>query len=183
MTAFKWRLAAALTASALAGVGIATAAAPQPRGESGAAAALAGAPNQPAAGAVYPMARARPAAAARGAAIPLPAGGTFNGIRWELSDGTVDAGMLDATLAYNAACQWLRAWRDGRDAATALKVLARVPDWPALRDTESGDVLAMVAAEAAAGGGELATAVLVDCDASHAREVAYATRLGLTPST
>ena len=51
-----------------------------------------------------------------------------------------------------------------------------------MRGTESGGWLARVAADVSAGGGEAATAVLADCDASHASEVAYAKRLDLTPS-
>ena len=130
-----------------------------------------------------PAQTARAVAGGIAGAIPLPPGGSFDGVRWEQAGGVFTTAGIALVLQYNAACQWLRAWRDGRDAATALKVLAQVPAWPALRATESGDVLATVAAEAAAGGGELAAAVLVDCDASHAREVTYATRLGLTPST
>ena len=84
-------------------------------------------------------------------------------------------------LQYNAACQWLRAWRDGREAAVAHAVLADVSSWPAWRGTETGAVLATVAAEAAKGGGETAATMLADCDASHEREQRYATALGLSP--
>ncbi len=134
-------------------------------------------------GAVYPVARARDVASRRGAEIPLPAGGTFHGVRWELGEGTVAESEIDGVLSYNAACQWLRAWRDGRDAATALEILAAAPDWPALRGTDSGRFVAKVAEEASAGGGETAAAMLRDCDASHVREVAYATSIGLQPSS
>ena len=89
---------------------------------------------------------------------------------------------IDLVLQYNAVCQWLRAWRDGRDAALALSVLQAAPSWPAIRGTESADWLTRVAADVSAGGGEAATAVLADCDASHASEVAYAKGLNLTPS-
>jgi hypothetical protein len=123
----------------------------------------------------------RAKAAERAATVPLPAGGTFNGIRWELA-GTVSDGDIERVLRYNAACQWLRAWRDGREGARAVRVLRDVPGWPAIRGTESAAVLARVATEARAGGGETVSSVLADCDASHAREVEYATRLGLTPS-
>ena len=85
-------------------------------------------------------------------------------------------------LQYNAVCQWLRAWRDGRDAATAARVLQEAPSWPAIRGTESAGWLTRVAADVNAGGGEAASAVLADCDASHASEVAYAKGLNLTPS-
>jgi hypothetical protein len=141
----------------------------------------------------YAAARARTAANARGAAIPLPAGGTFNGVRWEEAGGDVVAGTIDGVLAYNATCQWLRAWRQAkpvtsearpsRYAALAIRVLREVPSWTVFRGTESGAVLAQVAADVSQGGGPTAAAVLADCDAAHAREVAYATRIGLAPST
>jgi hypothetical protein len=51
-----------------------------------------------------------------------------------------------------------------------------------MRGTESAAVLARVAAEVRAGGGENARLMLADCDASHAREVEYAARMGLPPS-
>jgi hypothetical protein len=130
-----------------------------------------------------PAADARAEAALRGLGVPLPAGGTFNGVRWELAVGDIGTSELDGVLEYNAACQWLRAWRDGREAAVAVSVLATAPEWPAMRGTESGAVLAKLAAETAAGGGETATAVLRDCDAGHAREVEYARSLGLPPSS
>jgi hypothetical protein len=184
MTAFPWRVPAAILASALTGVAIAAAvgsAAPARPGEARAH-ALAGASRPQFAGAPYRGAQARAAAAARAAAVPLPPGGTFNGIQWELDGGAWSAGDLEGILEYNAACQWLRAWRDGRDAATALSVLTAAPQWPAMRGTDSGAFLTQVAADARAGGGATATEMLADCDASHAREVATATRLGLTAS-
>jgi hypothetical protein len=172
------RIALALVASALTGVAIAAAATPQ--GSTGAAAAaLTGVPATQPGGAVFRGPAMRAAATGRAAAVPLPAGGTFDGIQWERG-GEASASDIEGVLEYNAACQWLRAWRDGRNAALALDVLAEVPRWPALRDTESGEFLARVAAEAAEGGGETATAMLADCDASHEREVEYATGLGLT---
>jgi hypothetical protein len=184
MTAFGWRVPAALLASALTGVAIAAAvgsAAPARPGEVRAQ-ALAGANRPQFAGAPYRGAQARVAAGARAAAVPLPPGGTFNGIQWEVDGGDWAAGDVEGILEYNAACQWLRAWRDGRDATTALTVLSAAPDWPAMRGTESGRFLTQVAADARAGGGRTATEMLADCDASHTREVATATRLGLTPS-
>jgi hypothetical protein len=63
-----------------------------------------------------------------------------------------------------------------------VRVLQTAPRWPAMRGTESGEVLARVAADVRAGGGDTATAVLADCDASHASEMEYAGRLNLTPS-
>jgi hypothetical protein len=62
-------------------------------------------------------------------------------------------------------------------------VLEQAPEWPALRGTEPGEFVAAVAQEASAGGGETATGMLRDCDAAHAREVIYASSLGLQPST
>ena len=43
-------------------------------------------------------------------------------------------------------------------------------------------MLAQVAADVRAGGGETAATVLADCDASHEREQRYAAALGLSPS-
>jgi hypothetical protein len=115
--------------------------------------------------------------------IPVPVGGTFSGVRWEVAGGLVSRSEIAAVLQYNASCQWLRAWRDHREPATTGQVLADVPAWPAWRFAETGTVLAQVAAEVRAGGGELAAAVLADCDASHEREVAYAAARGLPPSS
>ena len=67
-------------------------------------------------------------------------------------------------------------------AAAGLAAACAVPSWSALRGTQAGAVFAAVAAQAGAGGGDDVAAVLADCDASHVREVEYATRLGLTPS-
>jgi hypothetical protein len=141
---------------------------------------LARAPS--AAGPAYPASAARLAANARGIAIPLPAGGNFNGIRWELAGKELPSATIDGVLQYNAACQWLRTWRDGRARALAARVLRSVPSWPAFRGTDAGRSLARVAADAAAGGGETAAAAVAGCDASHAREVAYAASRGLAPS-
>jgi hypothetical protein len=127
----------------------------------------------------YPPGTARAGASARAAGIPLPAGGNFNGIRWELADGEIPAATMDFVLQYNAACQWLRAWRRG--SGRALTVLRRAASWSAFR---GGEVrLATVAAEASRGGGKDATAMLADCNSTHTREAAYARQLGLTPST
>jgi hypothetical protein len=134
-------------------------------------------------GPAYSPSAARLAANVRGTTIPLPAGGNFNGIRWEQAGQRLPAAAIVGVLEYNAACQWLRTWRDGRDRPLAVRVLRTVRSWPAFRGTEAGRSLARVAAEAAAGGGRSATAALTECDASHAREVAFATGRGLTPST
>jgi hypothetical protein len=121
-------------------------------------------------------------AALRGLGIPLPAGGTFNGVRWE-QGGDVTAGQLDGVLEYNAMCQWLRAWRDGREPGLAAQVLQTVPAWPALRGTEAQATLTRLAAQVQRGHRPPSGGVLRDCDASHRREVAYAKELGLPASS
>jgi hypothetical protein len=178
-------VSAALAAAGLAAASSAGRAAVSPGRAPAAVAAARALVFAPASGAspAYPAAAARGAADIRGAEIPLPAGGTFNGVRWELAGGDVAASTIDGVLAYNAACQWLRAWRDARDGALAIRVLQEAPSWTVFRGTESGAVLAQVAADVSEGGGPTAAGVLADCDAAHAREVAYATRLGLEPST
>jgi hypothetical protein len=132
--------------------------------------------------AAIPAATARVIADGVGRDIPLPAGGTFAGVRWEEAGGVFTRAEIAAVLQYNAACQWLRAWRDGREKQASAQVLADVPAWPAWRFAETAGVLAQVAADVRAGGGEAEAAVVADCDASHDREVAYATARGLTPS-
>jgi hypothetical protein len=136
--------------------------------------------GRPAREPVYAADAARAVAAERATEVPLPAGGTFDGIRWEVAGGVLARSDIDGVLHYNAACQWLRAWRDGREPGRASSVLRAVPRWPAL--AESAGVLSQVVAEVKRGGGETATAMLAECDASHAREVEYAARMGLTPS-
>jgi len=162
-----------VSAAALAAAGIGVAAARQPPAPAD--------PSRPVLDALGPQAyapgTAREGAAVRGTGIPLPAGGNFNGIRWELVDGDIPAVQVDLILQYNAACQWLRAWRRG--SASALGVLRRAASWTALR----GSSIADVAAEASRGRGKGLTMMLAECDAGHTREVAYARRLGLTPST
>jgi len=129
-------------------------------------------------GSAEPVAPTRAVADALGRDIPLPAGGNFSGVRWEQA-GELSRAQITAVLHYNAACQWLRAWRDGRAPVTALAGLA---SWPAWRGTETAKVLAEVEHQARTGGGPLLEGVLRDCDASHAREVEYARSLGLKPS-
>jgi hypothetical protein len=186
MSALNGRLAAMLTAAAVAGTligAVAGTAATNSGDGAGSAAALTSAPGTDWDGTSYPVAQARSVAKERAAGIPVPAGGTFSGVRWELGEGVVAESEIDGVISYNAACQWLRAWRDGRDAATALAVLEQIPEWPAFRGTDSGRFVATVAEEANAGGGETATNMLRDCDAAHLREVSYARSIGLPPST
>ena len=127
----------------------------------------------------YAPGSARAGAVVRAAGIPLPAGGNFNGIRWELAGSQISRAEMDFVLQYNAACQWLRAWKRG--SVTALGVFRRAASWSALRGGASR--LAEVAAEANRGGGKDLTAMLGDCTSGHTREVAYARGLGLAPST
>lgn len=113
--------------------------------------------------------------------IPLPAGGTFNGIQWLELDGTIGAQDVQVVLEYNAACQWYRALRDGREADTARRIVADIPSWQATRDRGTGELTAAVAADVTAGGGPVLTGVLRDCDASHESEVAYAKARATVP--
>ncbi|MEA2493605.1 MAG: hypothetical protein QOJ29_1516, partial [Thermoleophilaceae bacterium] len=55
--------------------------------------------------------------------VPLPDGGNLNGIRWELAGGVVSRTEIQGVVEYNAACQWYRAFRDGRQADDAAAVL------------------------------------------------------------
>jgi hypothetical protein len=129
--------------------------------------------------------QARALAAALQASTTLPGGANFNGIRWEEAGGTFTDGDVAFVTQYNAACQWWRALADGRQAAVAAEVVQALPGWSALRDTEPGHALAQAAGEVAGGGapGTMATALVAQCRASHEREVQWAQRLGLPPST
>ena len=182
MTAPNRRLAAAIATAAVAAGVLAAAGDATPPDAATRADALAAAPATVSGGPVHSARTVRVAASVRAAAVPLPAGGTFDGVRWELGGDAVEQSAMDGVLQYNAACQWLRAWRDGREREVAARVLRAAPAWPALRGTESGDWLASVAKEVGAGGGETVAAMLVDCDASHVRETEYAAGLGLKPS-
>lgn len=124
------------------------------------------------------------APAARGLAdglaedIPLPRGGSFDGIQWEAAGGAFSAAETRAVLQYNAMCQWARAYRDGRQTDVSGRILAEVPSWSALRGAEMGTAIA----ELLGGGGSASAALLRECDASHEREVRYAQARGLDPS-
>jgi hypothetical protein len=167
--------AAALVAAACGGSPAA------PAGAVARAAALARAPLGD--GPAYPASRARAEARVRAAAVPLPPGGNFNGVRWELAGGELPAATIDAVLEFNAACQWVRRWSEPGGRAQAARVLRSVPAWPAFRGTALGATFARVASEAARGGGAAVEAALAGCRASHAREVAYAGERGLAPSS
>jgi hypothetical protein len=162
-----------VSAAALAAAGIAAAAHPR--------AAATADPPRAVLDALGPQAytpqTAREGAVIRSADIPLPTGGNFNGIRWEEMVGEIPAGTVDTLLQHNAACQWLRAWRRG--SGTALEQFRRAATWPALRSAP----IATVADQASRGGGRDLAAMLSQCNASHTRQVSYARRLGLTPST
>lgn len=107
--------------------------------------------------------------------VPLPAGGTLRGIRWTELDGSIRPAQVEEIVQYNAACQWYRALRDGREGGRAAQIIADIPGWPALRGHATGELAAAVAADVAAGGGQAFTGVLRQCDEAHEREIAYAT--------
>jgi len=112
------------------------------------------------------------------AAVPLPDGGNFNGIRWDVLEGA-SRGEIRGLLAFNAACQWYRARSEGREEAVADAILKDVPRWPTFR----GGDRQVIAQTMASGTGPLATAVTRECSELHDREVAYARSRGLTPGT
>lgn len=129
-----------------------------------------------------PRAGARAAASRRGSAVPLPEGGNFNGVRWELAGGRIPGGDIETVLEYNAACQWVRALKDGRERDAADHVLHAVPSWPALRAGGAAPAFRQAAGEVLAGRATT-DPVVADCVATHEREVSYSASLGLTPST
>jgi hypothetical protein len=112
-----------------------------------------------------------------GRAIPLPPGGNFNGIQWDAVEG-LSGRDIAFTLQYNAACQWLRAYADGRARDLASAVLAEVPSWSSIQPTESAAVWA--ARTHAVRAGE--TSDMEECLASAAQERAYAVSRGLEAS-
>jgi hypothetical protein len=143
---------------------------------------LAAAPASTTAGAAIGAEKARSVAADVARSIPLPSGGTFDGVRWEEAGGVLTPDEIAFVLQYNATCQWLRAWRDGRNTPVSARVLAELPSWPIWRGPEAAAVIAGVVGDVRAGGGASARAMLADCDASREREVRYATAKGLTPT-
>jgi hypothetical protein len=168
--------AAALAAIA-GGVAASTSLSAGPSG-SGTATSAAGSPSTVVGG----PAEARRAAAAQ--TLALPAGGNFNGIRWEEAGGTFTEADVAFVTEYNATCQWWRALSDGRDAQRAARIVQEAPTWPAITGTEPAAGLLAAAREVLAGGfGPAALALVAQCQASHEREVAWATQLGLPPSS
>jgi len=79
-------------------------------------------------------------------------------------------------------CQWVRAYRDGRETDVGARILAELPGWSGWRGTETGAVLGAAIAELLDGGGPASAALLAECDASHLREVRYAEAHGLSAS-
>ena len=114
--------------------------------------------------------------------IPLPLGGNFDGIRWSDLDGAISSHDVQVVVEYNAACQWFRALRDGRQADDARRIVADIPAWQATRGQSTAEIAAAVAADVVGGGGRAFDGVLRDCDAAHDREVTYAREHGATPS-
>ena len=99
--------------------------------------------------------------------IPLPRGGTFAGVRWKaVGAAAIPLPHVTSVLHMNAACQWTRALREGREPATAEQVLLAARRWPAL-------------AGAPVDGADF----VLSCYAAHAREVRWAQRLDRRPST
>lgn len=105
--------------------------------------------------------------------VPLPEGGTLDGIQWTELDGYLSRAQARGVIEFNAACQWHRALRDGREVSTATAIIQQLPSWDALRGETTGEITAAAAQDAAAGGGPRLSALLRDCDASHAQELAY----------
>ena len=114
--------------------------------------------------------------------VPLPEGGSIDGIQWEPAGGAFAPSEARMVLQYNAMCQWVRAHRDGRETDVAGRILAEVPSWSAWRDTETAAVLATAVAQLVGGGGSAAEALVAECDAAHEREVRYAQARGLDAS-
>ena len=140
---------------------------------------LAAAPDLAGGGEELDGRRAAALAADLATRVPLPAGGTFNGIQWSELDGTIGTAQVQEVVEYNAACQWYRALRDGREVADARRVIAEAPGWQGIRGHATGELAAGVAADVAAGGGDVLTGVLRDCDAAHRRDLAFAAAHGM----
>lgn len=129
----------------------------------------------------FEPAQARGASAALSDQVPLPEGGSFNGIRWEEVEGVLTEADLVHVLEFNAACQWLRASRDGRETEVARAILEEIPSWASFRENERGELFRDVLAQLDQRG-PVARAVLDECDSSHQSEVGYAIQRGTAPS-
>ncbi|MDA0178746.1 hypothetical protein OJ997_00440 [Solirubrobacter phytolaccae] len=138
--------------------------------------------NRFSAGTAVPAATARAFADGLADDIPLPQGGTFDGIQWEAAGGEFSAAETRSVLQYNAMCQWVRAYRDGRETDVSGQILAAIPSWSSWRDSETAAVLSRAIGELVGGGGDSSAALLTQCDASHEREVRYAEAQGLDSS-
>lgn len=138
-------------------------------------------PNRFAAGVRVPAAGARAFADGPAEEIPLPEGGSFDGIQWEPAGGEFPPSEVRLIMQYNAMCQWVRAYRDGRDVDVSGQVLADIPAWVAWRDAETGAILRTAIDELVAGGGPASAVLLAECDRSHEQEVRFAQARGLTP--
>lgn len=171
-------LAAALTASAPRADGSET-----PRNERAEALAAAPAVDRSGGRRYSDAAAMRDAAQGFARRVPFPPNGNANGVRWEEIGDGLDEATVETIVEYNAFCQWLRATRDPDGRTAALAVLDEVPRWPTFRDQPDLGIIRRVIAEAGAGGGPALEETLAECDASHAREVAYAEVLGLPASS
>ena len=162
----------------------AVAAAACPPGDDGPrAAALASAPADAPGGSIDPAAHGAGDRGRRAAGVPLPAGGTFDGVRWELGGGVSRESEIDGVIAVQrglpvAAGVARRPRRAHRPAGAAP--CAGGPPCAARNRASS---LARWPPRRPAAAARRPPAMLADCDASHAREVVYAERIGLTPST
>jgi hypothetical protein len=124
----------------------------------------------------------RAAAAAYAQKVPLPDGGNFNGIQWENGQYGLPLAIVQAVEQFNAACQWYRAAADGREVATAQRIIADIPQWSSFREPETHAKAVEAAQDFSAGGGGIFREQLKECDASAQRERDYASAQGSQPS-
>jgi hypothetical protein len=84
--------------------------------------------------------------------IPLPDGGDFSGVHWEvIDDGGISRAALFDVLLHNAACQWYSAIKDGTEILTARYIIAHITSWPTLRSGDSHQLFAAAATRIASG--------------------------------
>lgn len=116
--------------------------------------------------------------------LPSPRGASIDGIRWEEAGGTFSSQEIEFTVHYNLACQWYRAFADGRQRAEAAQVIEEVPQWPGFAGSEVGAVARQVADEARSGRfGSAGASVVASCRDSHRREIQHARERGGRPSS